>query len=450
MTSNSPEILSVHQLTKAAKDLLETYLPALWVEGEISNLSVPSSGHWYFTLKDDRAQVRCAMFRNRNIRVRFKPQNGDKVLMRAQVSLYEARGDFQLIAEHIEPAGLGDLQRKFEILKARLGAEGLFDAEHKQALPRWPKRVGVITSPSGAAVRDIIHVLRRRFPALDVLVIPVAVQGKGSEREIAAAIRQANTHPLCDVLIVGRGGGSIEDLWAFNEEVVARAVFQSDIPIVSAVGHEVDFTICDFVADVRAPTPSVAAELVSQNRQELDKSLVMFHNRLQKSWAQQLADKTLQIKHLRARLQHPRQRLQSIAQQFDQQELRLRQALKVLLQTQQVAVNDLNRRMLKNSPTQIIAGKANAAQDLSLRLIQSQRQLLNRKQESLGRMAHLLHNVSPLKTLERGYAIVLDEDGRNVTDSSEVQPGAEITARLNKGQLKCQVIAREGAEYNHS
>src|SRR5690606_31569338 len=248
----------VSQLNRRAKQLLETHLPLLWVEGELSNVSQPSSGHWYFTLKDDQAQVRCAMFRNRNMLVRFKPQQGQQVLLRARVSLYEGRGDYQLIAEHMEEAGAGALQRAYEELKQKLAAEGLFSDDLKQPLPSLPRHIGVITSPTGAAIRDILHVLARRFPAIPVTVLPVAVQGKEAAPQIVKAIQLANRADLFDVLILARGGGSLEDLWPFNEEVVARAIHASKLPIVSAVGHEVDFTIADFVADLRAPTPSVA------------------------------------------------------------------------------------------------------------------------------------------------------------------------------------------------
>lgn len=286
--STERDILSVSQLNRASKDLLETYLPLLWVEGEVSNLAQPSSGHWYFTLKDARAQVRCAMFKNRNQLVRFCPEGGQKILVRARVSLYEGRGEYQLLIEHMEPTGFGDLQRQFELLKHKLQNEGLFAQEHKRALPAWPKRLGIVTSPTGAALQDILQVLQRRFPALPVLLLPVAVQGTGAAGQIAAAIRRANAEKLCDVLIVGRGGGSLEDLWAFNEEIVARAIYASDIPVVSAVGHEVDFTIADFTADMRAPTPSAAAELISPNQLEVAQKLDQLQRALLRHMQQHL------------------------------------------------------------------------------------------------------------------------------------------------------------------
>src|SRR5690625_2927780 len=268
------DVLSVSQLNRRSKQILETHLPLVWVEGEVSNLSRPSSGHWYFTLKDDQAQVRCAMFRNRNQLVRFNPAQGQQLLLRARVSLYEGRGDYQLIVEHMEEAGFGALQRAFEELKTRLSQEGLFASERKRPLPTLPKHIGVITSPTGAAIRDILSVLKRRFPAVPVTVLPVPVQGKEAAPAIVSALDLANRSELFDVLILARGGGSLEDLWPFNEEAVARAIYASRTPVVSAVGHEVDFSIADFVADVRAPTPSAAAELVDRKSTRLNSSHV--------------------------------------------------------------------------------------------------------------------------------------------------------------------------------
>lgn len=263
------DVLSVSQLNRRAKMLLETQLPLLWIEGEISNLSQPSSGHWYFTLKDSAAQIRCAMFKGRNSRVRFAAQHGQQVLVRAKVSLYEGRGDYQLIVEHMEEAGIGALQRAFDELKYKLEQEGLFLEEHKKPLPTQPKRVALITSPTGAAVQDMVSVFARRYPLIDLVILPVAVQGVEAPAQIARAINMACRMRNIEAIIVGRGGGSLEDLWAFNEEVVARAIFASKIPLVSAVGHETDFTIADFVADSRAPTPSAAAELLSPDREEI-------------------------------------------------------------------------------------------------------------------------------------------------------------------------------------
>jgi exodeoxyribonuclease VII large subunit len=474
------QILTVTQLNRAAKDLLETYLPLLWVEGELSNVSVPSSGHWYFTLKDSGAQVRCAMFRNRNMLVRFKPEAGKKVLLRGKVSLYEGRGDYQLIVEHMEPAGAGDLQRQFELLKEKLQAEGLFDPDHKKPLPPWPQRLGIVTSPTGAAVHDILHVLRRRFPALPVIVLPVAVQGAEAAGQIAAAIEHANRHELCDVMIVGRG--SLEDLWAFNEEVVARAIYASQIPIVSAVGHEVDFTIADFVADMRAPTPSAAAELISPDGQALLQQLKQRQHQLTRTMAAHLRWHRQQVDHLRARLPHPRQQLQvreqklghlevrlqramastlrSAAQQVDQLrlrlphprqtlqaqaqrldhlELRLQRAMATSLRNAQQRVERVQHQLQSLSPRHHLARHAHQLQVLLLRLTVAQRKRLDEQHQRLQRAAGLLQSVSPLNTLGRGYAILLTDTGHAVRDSTEVAEGQQLTARLHRGKLICEV-----------
>lgn len=435
------QILTVSQLNRAAKGLLETYLPMLWVEGELSNLSAPSSGHWYFSLKDSGAQVRCAMFRNRNMLVRVKPEPGKKVLVRGKVSLYEGRGDYQLIVEHMELAGAGDLQRQFELLKEKLQAEGLFDPAHKKPLPAWPRRLGVVTSPTGAAVHDILHVLRRRFPALPVIVLPVAVQGNEAAGQIAAAIETANRHALCDVLIVGRGGGSLEDLWAFNEEVVARAIHASAIPVVSAVGHEVDFTIADFVADLRAPTPSAAAELISPDGPALLQQLKQYELQLSRCMAAHLRWHRQQVEHLRARLPHPKQKLQAQAQTLDHLEMRLQRAMATSLRGAQQRVERLHHKLQRFNPQHQLARHAHHLQVLSLRLEVAQRKVLEAQQQRLQRAAGLLQSVSPLNTLSRGYSILLTDTGYAVRDSTEVNEGQTLTARLHRGELVCQVRA---------
>jgi exodeoxyribonuclease VII large subunit len=433
------QILTVSQLNRAAKDLLETYLPLLWVEGELSNLSAPSSGHWYFTLKDGGAQVRCAMFRNRNLLVRFKPEAGKKVVVRAKVSLYEGRGDYQLIVEHMEPAGAGDLQRQFELLKEKLQAEGLFDVDHKKPLPPWPRRLGIVTSPTGAAVHDILHVLRRRFPALPVIILPVAVQGNEAAGQIAAAIEIANRHDLCDVLIVGRGGGSLEDLWVFNEEIVARAIYASEIPLVSAVGHEVDFTIADFVADVRAPTPSAAAELISPDCQALLHKLRQHKHQLARCMAAHLRQHRQQVNHLRARLQHPGQKLQAQAQKLDHLEIRLRRAMSASLHQAHQRVERFEHKLQRFNPQRLLASHAHHLQVLTLRLEAAQRKQQDARQQRLQQAAGLLQSVSPLNTLSRGYTILLTQEGRAVRRADEVVSGQELTAKLHQGELVCEV-----------
>lgn len=433
------QVLSVSQLNRATKNLLETYLPRLWVDGEISNLATPSSGHWYFTLKDAKAQVRCAMFRGRNTRVRFKPEAGQKVLVRANATVYEGRGDYQLLVEHMEPAGFGDLQRQFELLKARLEAEGLFDAAHKQSLPTWPNKLGIVTSATGAAVHDILNVLKRRFPALPVLILPVAVQGAEAAGQIAKAIALANQEQLCDVLIVGRGGGSLEDLWAFNEEVVAQAIFASDIPVVSAVGHEIDFTIADFVADVRAPTPSAAAELISPNQAEIAQRLTQFNRSLTHHFQQRLLWWGQKLNHARARLQHPGLKLAAQAQQLDQLELRLTRALRNRLSQGQERLKMQQNRLTQASPQRWVGQQKQTVTNLSQRLSRAMGHQQSQAQARLGKAAELLHSVSPLNTLQRGYAIVLTPAGEAVRSAEQVRVGDSVNARLKHGTLQCEV-----------
>jgi exodeoxyribonuclease VII large subunit len=394
------DIYSVTRLNREVRALLDSGLPALWVEGEVSNLARPASGHWYFTLKDSGAQVRCAMFRSANLRVRVAPRDGLQVLVRARVSLYEPRGDYQLIAEHLEEAGEGALRRRFEELKARLAAEGLFDTAAKRPLPRLPRRIGVITSPSGAAIRDILHVLRRRFAAVPVLLYPVAVQGAGAAAEIAAAIRRASVRAEVDVLILARGGGSLEDLWAFNEEAVARAIRECRIPVVAGIGHEVDFTIADFAADVRAPTPSGAAELAVPDHTEWLRALAASAARLAGAWRRRAATCRERLNWLAMRLArvHPRERLTLRAQRLDELEARLGRAL----------------------GTALAAARA--------RLLAATR---------------TLNAVSPLATLERGYAILVTADGRLVRAAREVAPGEAVAARTGRGTVHATVTRTE-------
>jgi exodeoxyribonuclease VII large subunit len=380
--------------------LLEAGLPTLWVEGEISNFSAPASGHWYFSLKDKDAQIRCAMFRARNATLGFRPREGQQILVRGRVSLYEPRGDFQLIAESMEDAGEGALRREFERLKARLAAEGLFDASTKRSLPALPRRIAVITSPTGAAIQDVLHVLARRFPPASVLIHPVPVQGAAAAEAIVAAIDQVSVRAQADVLILARGGGSIEDLWCFNDERVARAIERCTIPVVTGIGHEIDFTIADFVADVRAPTPSGAAELVVPDRSTLLTGLRATGERLRHAVSRRLSMLLTQREHLAARLQqaHPGNRLAQQAQRLDDIEARLRGSWDARL----------NR--------------------LTQRLLLAQRGL---------------DAVSPLATLERGYAIVSGPDGAAVLDASQLNAGDQISVRVAHGSLIATVLTSD-------
>lgn len=439
----TPSILSVSQLNAMARELLESAFDSLWISGELSNVSTPASGHWYFTLKDRNAQVRCAMFRNRNLLARCRPESGRQVLVKARVSLYEGRGDYQLIVESLEPAGAGDLQRQFEALKLKLQNEGLFDPRHKKPLPAWPDRVGVITSATGAALQDICQVLKRRYPGLAVVLVPVAVQGEGAARQIADAIQLVNRQQAADVLLVGRGGGSIEDLWAFNEEIVARAIFASDIPVVSAVGHETDFTIADFVADVRAPTPSAAAELISPNQEELLRRLAHFQQQLTRCIHQRRQHWHMALRNLSSRLQHPRHRLQAHAQQLDHLEQRLTQVLHKRVTMLQNRVAIAHQQLRHQNPLTRIDMHRRTLLHLRERL---DRAVIRRQREHRQQLHHhlqRLNDVSPLNTLQRGYAIVQDSSGTIVRRSAQVAPGDMITARLAAGTLICKTVKVE-------
>ncbi len=439
-------VYSVSRLNREVRSLLESGFPLLWLEGEISNLARPSSGHWYFSLKDAKAQVRCAMFRNRNQYLNFRPTDGVQVLVRARISLYEARGEYQLIVEHMEEAGHGALQQAFEALKARLSAEGLFDEACKRPLPEAVRRVGVITSPTGAALRDILSVLRRRFPALEVLIYPVPVQGEGAGARIAAAIGRASDDRRCDALILARGGGSLEDLWAFNEEVVARAIHDCSLPLVCGVGHEIDFTIADFVADVRAPTPSAAAELLSPDQMEMLLSLKRQETTLIQHMQRRLtgAKSTLQGLERRLAQRHPSQRLRQQAQRLDELELRLRLARGHQARRGAERLARLEIRLQGLSPRLRIERLAAREQALRQRLVQLMLTRLERQQGRLQGLGRALQAVSPLATLGRGYAIVRREPSGEVLRSAQgVEAGERVTAQLAEGRLTCEVVSSD-------
>lgn len=433
ITPTDRQVLSVSQLNGQVRLLLES-LPLLWVEGEISNLSRPSSGHWYFTLKDSNAQIRCAMFKNRNLAVRCAVKDGDKILVRAKISLYEGRGDYQLIVEHLEPAGLGDLQQQFEQLKARLAAEGLFDEQHKQELPYLPSRIGVITSPTGAAVRDVIHVLQQRMPYCDVLVIPVAVQGTGAAEQIAQAITRVNNEDLADIIILGRGGGSLEDLWAFNEEVVARAIFASGIPIISAVGHETDVTISDFVADLRAPTPSAAAALAVPDCAELLNYLKGLTINLAERIGQHIKSLVQQLKLAESRLQNPRRQLQMRQQHIDLLSLRLQKAIRQRLHQNLQSWQQRHHQLVQQSPANRLALQKQLRQQLQVRLERAVIATINNKQRQVQQAAQLLNNLSPMPTLERGYSICLGADGKLIRQLKDIPATQPFRLRLKDGE----------------
>ena len=430
------EVISVTQLNRRAKQLLETHMPLLWVEGELSNVSIPSSGHWYFTLKDSDAQVRCAMFRNRNMTVRFKPQQGQHVLIRARVSLYEGRGDYQIIAEHMEEAGAGALQRAFDELKIKLENEGLFDPQFKKALPPLPKHIAVITSPTGAAIRDILNVLERRFPSIPVTVTPVAVQGKEAASQIVKAITLANCAGLFDVVILGRGGGSLEDLWPFNEESVARAIFASDLPIVSAVGHEVDFTIADFVADLRAPTPSAAAELITPDGEDWLDKFIGFEVLLEEAMARKINHLQQKLQWLRSRLRHPKDKLEQQSQRCDTLEMRLKNALHKSLTHYKNRLHTLVIRQKPHHPQARLLQLTQRFQLAQQKLIKAQSQTLIQKRQGFNEAVRMLNTLNPLKTLDRGYSLsTMGESQTPVTNSQQLSPGDKVKTRVAKGEF---------------
>jgi exodeoxyribonuclease VII large subunit len=446
MANPTNTVLSVSQLNRAAAQLLNEHFWSVWVAGEISNLSAPSSGHLYFTLKDAQAQVRCAMFKNAQRGLKLKPENGKQVRVRAQVSLYEPRGDYQLIVDSLEAAGEGELQQAFAALKRKLAEEGLFDAAHKKPLPALPACIGVITSPTGAAVRDILTVLKRRFPAVEIIIYPVAVQGVNAQFEIAKAIATANALDDCDVLIVGRGGGSLEDLWAFNEESVARAIFASRIPVISAVGHETDFTIADFVADVRAPTPSAAAECATPDGQIWLARFAEYGQRLQYLIHRKISQQQQKLTWLQQRLQpqHPGQKLVSHAQRLDELELRLNQAMQGKLRHHQHWLEAKTARLWQYHPTAKIRQLQQRQTYLHQRLDQAMRHQLAQLNQQLAAHSQTLNAVSPLATLNRGYALAtLPESGRVVHSSDEVKIGDQLKVRLGKGAVYSDVVSIE-------
>lgn len=440
--TSTREIYTVSRLNLEARGLLETRFPLIWVEGELSNVSSPASGHLYFTLKDPHAQVRAAMFRNRNRHLGFTPKAGLQVLARTRVSLYEARGDYQLIVEHLEEAGEGALRRAFEELKNRLAAEGLFDAERKRQPPAYPHSLGVITSPTGAALRDVLSVLARRFPALPVYVYPVSVQGAGAAPSIIAALARANHEQRCDTLLLVRGGGSLEDLWAFNEEAVARAIADSGIPVVCGVGHETDITIADFTADLRAPTPSAAAELVSQDATQLLHRLGSLAESLRLRLHARVGQRQRILESLQGRLarQHPLRRLQQHAQRIDELELRLHQSLARQQQLRSSRLQTLQARLSARSPALTLSAQTKRLERLRQELHRAMQERINREHKRLASLSRTLTAVSPLATLQRGYAIALApgslEPLRN-TDRAHVDDRIEL--RLARGRLFCRV-----------
>lgn len=430
---------TVSELNRQVKSLLESSFLQIRVQGEISNFARPSSGHWYFTLKDGKSQVKCALFRNRNLRVRFFPKDGDQVILTAKVSLYEGRGEFQLIGEMLEADGEGQLQQAFEALKATLSKEGLFATEHKKAIPAHPKHLGVITSPSGAAIHDILSVLKRRFPRLPVTLYPSAVQGEDAATQLIAALKLAQQHQQADLIIIGRGGGSLEDLWPFNDENLARTLFSYPIPVISAVGHEVDFSIADLVADLRAPTPSAAAELISPDQDAMRILLDRQTSRLSRQLTHLLTQKRRSIQHLRQRLRHPGERIKEQKSRLSNAEQRLQAAIsKKLLNTKHHHAL-WAQKLSQQQPGRNIEQKHRQLVRYKERIVQQFTNQQTRKRYALHGLITRLNAISPLATLERGYAIIQTRDTKVVTSTQQIKPGDVLINRLHKGSFTSRV-----------
>ncbi|ALN81582.1 exodeoxyribonuclease VII large subunit [Lysobacter antibioticus] len=446
--SDPDHVLTPSQLNTLARNLLEDTFPLIWVEGELGNLSRPSSGHLYMTLKDARAQVRCAMFKPKSSWLKFVPREGQRVLARGRLTLYEARGDYQLVLDHMEEAGEGALRRAFEELKARLSAEGLFDAERKRELPRFPSRIAVITSPSGAAVRDVLSVLARRFPLVEAEVLPVPVQGDAAAAQIVAMLQRAQASQRYDVIVLARGGGSLEDLWAFNDERLARAIAASEVPVVSAIGHETDFSLADFAADVRAPTPSVAAELLVPQREDLLHRLRVLEARLRNLQLQRLRQAMQRADRAGLRLNALRPQARLAALRVRQQDAlrRLEQAWRRQLERERARLRHADAVLRAHQPQRRIARLRERLSALAHRPQAAIARRLRNDALRLRGLARSLEACSPLATVARGYAIVQHEDGRVVRSVLDAAPGDRLQARVSDGQLRLVVEAPAGGE----
>jgi exodeoxyribonuclease VII large subunit len=431
--------LTVSELTARLKIRLEGEFLELWVEGEISNYRRHSSGHWYFTLKDAGAMLRCASFRMQNRLIRFVPEDGLMVRAHGRLSLYEARGEYQLIVEYMEPVGVGALQLGFEQLKRRLSSEGLFDMERKRQLPLLPRCVGIVTSPTGAAVRDILRVIRRRNEAMNVLIAPARVQGEGAAREIARAIELLNQREEVNVIIVGRGGGSIEDLWCFNEEAVARAIFNSRVPVISAVGHETDFTIADFVADLRASTPSAAAEIVTAARDEISARLLGLKEAMATTVRYRLLELRGHVQELQASraFDGVRHDIRRAAVAFDEAVYAMEAAWRQRLKRQRARLNGTALRLRDTDIRRATIERRRALDLLTQRLQSGERMALDGHREHFAVLSGKLHSLSPLAVLGRGYAIAFDARGRIIKRAEGVQPGERLRVRVADGEIEC-------------
>jgi exodeoxyribonuclease VII large subunit len=436
-------VLSVTELTAQLRSALEERFPTVWVEGEISNFKVYASGHAYFTLKDADAQIKAVLFRNRARRIRFEPADGLHVMAFGSIEVYAQRGEYQLVVELLEPRGVGALQLAFDQLKTRLGAEGLFEQGRKRPLPRFPRKIGIVTSPSGAAIRDMLRVISRRFGELHIVIAPARVQGAGAAEEVAQAIRDLNALGGVDVLIVGRGGGSLEDLWAFNEEVVARAIVASKIPVISAVGHEVDYTIADFVADLRAPTPSAAAELVVREKQALVEGVAELHMRLEGAMRRRLERhrERLQATLARRVLTDPARPLRDLERRLDDARRRLRHAATARLKRAAHRFELATAGLRSGSPFVRLRGHRQRLDTVHARLAVEAARALDRARHRLAADVGRLDSLSPLAVLGRGYSLTRMPDGRVVMRARDVKAGDAVDVRLHQGSLDCRVTA---------
>ena len=447
LLDNTQEIISVSEINRRAKSILEENFPFVWIQGEVSNFFSAASGHWYFSLKDESSEIRCAMFANKSHRITFEPKDGDHLVLNGTLSIFEGRGQYQIIVEHIELAGEGALLKAFEELKKKLLTEGLFDDSLKKKLPSYPRSIAVVTSPDGAVIQDIINVLSRRSPFFDLTVVPSLVQGEKAAPLICEALNKASNLENIDLIILARGGGSIEDLWAFNNEEVARAIVNCPIPLVSAVGHETDFTISDFVADIRAPTPSIAAEIISQPYSELKETLEGYQSYLLKSVESQFDSQRTRITNLIKRIRHPGDKLREIGQKVDYLETALIQEMhqKVSFKKNQLNLTQLS--LQQNSPQNKVKEAKVYLQNASKDLLKAFKLKIERKRKLLGELVATIEAVSPLSVLARGYSIIsIEPEGKILSSSNQVKIGQTISAVLNKGSIKAEVKSKDKDE----
>jgi exodeoxyribonuclease VII large subunit len=441
MSNELLHIYTVTSLTREIRERLETHFSTVWVSGEVSNLRKPLSGHIYFTLKDEGAQLRAVLFKGNHQHLRHKPQEGSQILCRGRLTVYEARGEYQIIVDYLEPLGLGALAQAFEALKTRLAAEGLFDPAHKKPLPYLPRRLALVTSPTGAVVRDFLRLLRQRFPGIEVLVYPVKVQGAEAAGEIAQALDDLNIYPEIEVIVLARGGGSLEDLWPFNEESVARAIYRSKIPVVSAVGHEVDFTIADFVADVRAPTPSAAVELVAPDKTELTRRLDRLGASLYRTWRRHVEAERRHLAQVVRRLPDMRRQLVDLRLNLDEQGETLARRFKRRLDERRQEVRLAGSRLFLLSPGKAVIPARQRLEQLSQRLLRSWRQNLAERRRHLDYCARHLAKLDPMSILARGYAVATRlPEGTIIRDVLEIPLGSQVRVRVAKGRMDCEVL----------